>query len=180
MHWTCPCVQMHAKVCVSQQAHTSTQVTTTMTHTPQCTTPTNLCASLTDPSKRLMYNTARPRVPCRGLARCSGHDRNDGPAAVGWQQQLGHHARKRLAVGKPCLGPAQVLVHDSQRPAGGDEGVFCLAHLISDLSPLPGLLGEHSFTLATRGAWAQASGNTRAATAAAMATASGVGGGQGG
>jgi hypothetical protein len=117
-------------------------------------------------------------VPCRGLARCSSHDHNDGPSAAGRQRQPGHHAYEGLAVGEPCLGPAQVLVHDSQHLAGGDAGIFRLALLISDLSPSPSLLGAHGFTSATRGARAQASGNTRAATVAATATASGVGGGQ--
>jgi hypothetical protein len=144
-------VQLHANVCTSQQAHASTQVMTTTTHTPQRTTPINFCASLTDPSMRLACNTPCPRVPCRGLARFSGHNRNNGPAAVGQQRQPSHHACKKLAVGKPRLGPAQVLVHDSQCPAGGDAGVFWLAHSISDLSPSPSLLDTHSFHIGDKG-----------------------------
>jgi hypothetical protein len=144
-------MQMRANVGASQQAHASTQVTTTTTHTLQRTTPTNFCASLTDPSRRSAYNTMHPWAPCHGLARCSGHNRNDGSAAAGQQQQPGHHAHERLVVGEPCLGLAQVPVHDSQHPAGGDAGVFCLALLISDLSPLPSLLGAHSFHIGDKG-----------------------------
>jgi hypothetical protein len=131
---------MHEHVCVSQHAHASTQVTTRTTHTPQRTTPTNFCASLTtNPSGG--QRTPHPRAQCRGLARCSGHDQDDGPAAVGRHRQPGHHDREGLAVGEPHLGPAQVLIHDSRRPAGGDAGKFHLALLISDLSPSPSLLG---------------------------------------
>jgi hypothetical protein len=90
--------------------------------------------------------------------------------AVGWQQQPGHHAHKGLAVGEPHLGPAQVLVHDSWHPASGDAGIFRLALSISDLSPLPGLLGTHGFHIGNKGARAQASGNTWAAMAVATAT----------
>ncbi len=35
-----------------------------------------------------------------------------------------YRARKAPAGAKPCLRPAQVLVHDSRRPAGGDASVF--------------------------------------------------------
>ncbi len=43
---------------------------------------------------------------------------------VRWQQQPGHHAREVPAVSEPRLRPAQVLVHDSRHPTGGDAGVF--------------------------------------------------------
>ncbi len=76
---------------------------------------------------------------------------NDGPAAAGWQQQPSHHTHKGLAFGKPHPGPAQVLVHDSRRQAGGEAGVFRLALLISDLSPLPSLLGTHGFHIGDKG-----------------------------
>jgi hypothetical protein len=142
---------MRANVCASRQAHASTQVTMTTTHTPQRKNPTNFCASLTNPLRRSVYNTSRPRVPCRPLARCSGHDRNNKPAVAGWQQQPGHHAHERLVVGKPRLGLVQVLVHDSQCPACGDAGVFSLALLISDLFPLPSLLGAHNFHIGNKG-----------------------------
>ncbi len=95
--------------------------------------------------------TARPRAPCRGLARCSGHDCNNGAAAAGWQQQPSHHTRKGLAVGKPRLRNAQVLVHDSRHLASSDAGVFCLALSISDLSPSPSLLGAHGFHIGNKG-----------------------------
>jgi hypothetical protein len=54
-------------------------------------------------------------------------------------------------VGKPRLGPAQVLVHDSRHPGGGDAGVFRLALSISDLSPSPSLLGAHGFNIGDKG-----------------------------
>jgi hypothetical protein len=141
-------VCIHANnVCASQQAHVSTQDP----HTTKRTTPTNFCVSLTNPSRRLAYDTARHRVPCRGLARCSGRDRDNGLAAAGRQQQPGHHTRKGLAVGEPRLGPAQVLVHDSRHPAGGDAGIFRLPLSISDLFPLPSLLGAHGFHIGNKG-----------------------------
>jgi hypothetical protein len=132
------------------------------------------------------WRTACPWAPCCGLARCSGHDHNDGPAAAGRQQQPGHHAHEGLAVGKPRLGPAQVLVHDFWHPAVGDAGVFCLALLISDLSPFPSLLGMHGFHIGDKGVQAQALGITQVATAAVTAmttvtaTAFGASRGQGG
>jgi hypothetical protein len=150
MHWSCPCTQISANLCTSQQAHDSAQVTTTTTHTTQRTTPINFCASLTNPSRGSMYR-ARPRAPCRGLARCSGHNRNNGPAAAGRQRQPGHHVLEGLTVGKPCLGPAQVLVHDSRRLAGSYTGIFHLALLISDLFPSPSLLGMHGFHIGDKG-----------------------------
>ncbi len=54
-------------------------------------------------------------------------------------------------VGEPRLGPAQVLIHDSWHPAGGDAGVFRLAHSISDHSPSPSLLGGHGFHIGDEG-----------------------------
>jgi hypothetical protein len=121
-----------------------------------------------DPLPSRRRHTTRLRAPCRGLARCFNHNRNNWPAVVGWQRQPGHHAREGLAVGEPRLGPAQVLVHDYRRPAGGDSGVFCLAHLISNLSPSPSLLGAHGFHIGNKGVQAQASGNTRAAMATVL------------
>jgi hypothetical protein len=49
-------------------------------------------------------------------------------ATTGLRQRAGggspYHAREAPAVAEPCLRPAQVLVRDSRRPAGGDAGVF--------------------------------------------------------
>ncbi len=150
MHWSCPCMQMRKHVCVSQQAHASTQVMATTTHTPQCTTPT-IFVQVSPLTPWGGWRNVCPRAPSRGLAGCSGHDCNNGPAAAGQRRQPSHHACKGLAVGEPCLGPVQVLVHDSRCPAGGDADVFHLALSISDLSPSPSLLGTYGFQIGNKG-----------------------------
>jgi hypothetical protein len=76
-----------------------------------------------------------------GRSNIRSTEGDKGPVVVGRQQQPGHHACEGLVVGKPCLGPAQVLVHDSRHLAGGDAGVFRLALSISDLSSSPSLPG---------------------------------------
>ncbi len=119
-------------------------------------------------------------MPCHGLARCSGHDHNNGPAAAGRQQQPGHHAHKGLAVDKPRCRPAQVLVHDSWCLAGSDAAYSAWHFRFLTFPPCPASWARMAFTLAIRGAWAQASGNTWAAPEAETAMASRVGGGQGG
>jgi hypothetical protein len=67
----------------------------------------------------------RPPAPRRGLARCPPPATT---AMMGLRRRAGddsqYCARELPAVAEPRLRPAQVLVHDSQRPAGGDAGVF--------------------------------------------------------
>ncbi len=49
-------------------------------------------------------------------------------ATMGLRRRAGddipYHPREAPACAEPCLRPAQVLVRDSRRPAGGDAGVF--------------------------------------------------------
>ncbi len=67
----------------------------------------------------------RPPMPRRGLARCPPPATT---ATMGLQRQAGDNspycAREAPAVAEPRLRPAQVLVHDSLRPASVDAVIF--------------------------------------------------------
>jgi hypothetical protein len=77
-----------------------------------------------------MHPTHTPQPTCKvhpplKVVGVTCHNRDDGPVVAGGQQQSGHHTRKGPAVAEPCLGPVQVLVHDSRCPACTDVGAFC-------------------------------------------------------
>jgi hypothetical protein len=96
---------------------------------------------------------------------------------------VGPHAAAAVigpAVGEPRLGPAQVLVRDSRHLAGGDAGIFHLAHSISDLYPLPSLLGMHSFHIGNKGGAGPGLKKHTGSNGGSNGKGVGAGGGQGG